>query len=425
MLRLALALALLSRLASGLLSKRSVKFHHFEFNCADVLTTSLRFQHGLGLAPIAGLGVATGCAPGLESRVLGSGDLCFAFTSAFDGVQATAEAPEGAALSAGDWIDRDATRRYVGKHGLGVRAVALEVDGVKEAFRDAVDRGAVPVKAPVRLEDSNGVADVAELQLYGDTVLRLVDSSAYGGAFLPGYEGRGAGGAAEDFGLLRCDHCVGNVDDLASARSYLSTLSGFHDFAEFDHADVGTVNSGLNSVVLANEDERVLLPLNEPVRDTPRVSQIQTYLDWHGGAGVQHLALFSRDIGETVSRIRASGMFEFMDHPGRAYYENTRRRIREGEDYVDAAKQLPEAVWDMAEANGVLVDADDEGVLLQIFTKPVGDRPTFFFEIIQRVGCSTTGREQKPGCGGFGKGNFRELFKQIEDYEEELFKVAR
>lgn len=221
-----------------------------------------------------------------------------------------------------------------------------------------------------------------------------------------------------DFGIRRLDHAVGNVADLASAVKYVKEFTGFHEFAEFTAEDVGTSESGLNSVVLASNDEMVLLPMNEPVFGTKRKSQIQTYLEHNEGPGVQHLALVSEDIFKTLREMRRRsgvGGFEFMPSPPPTYYRNLKNRAED----VLTEEQIKEC-----EELGILVDRDDQGTLLQIFTKPVGDRPTIFIEIIQRVGCMMKDEEgkayQKGGCGGFGKGNFSELFKSIEEYEKTL-----
>ncbi|GMH12511.1 hypothetical protein Nepgr_014352 [Nepenthes gracilis] len=223
---------------------------------------------------------------------------------------------------------------------------------------------------------------------------------------------------ALDFGIRRLDHAVGNVPDLLPAMEYVKKFTGFHEFAEFTAEDVGTSESGLNSVVLSNNDEMVLLPLNEPVYGTKRKSQIQTYLEHNEGAGVQHLALMSEDIFFTLREMKKRsgvGGFEFMPSPPPTYYQNLKSRA--GDILTD--EQIKEC-----EELGILVDRDDQGTLLQIFTKPVGDRPTIFVEIIQRIGCMVKDEEgrmyQKGGCGGFGKGNFSELFKSIEEYEKTL-----
>ena len=207
---------------------------------------------------------------------------------------------------------------------------------------------------------------------------------------------------------------------------YINAFTGMHQFAEFTAEDVGTVDSGLNSMVLANNNEFVLLPVNEPTFGTKRKSQIQTYLEQNDGPGLQHLALKTDDVFATVRAMRAHGGgrggFEFQAPASAEYYQNMKARV--GEDALS-----PEQFAQVQEL-GLLVDRDDQGVLVQIFTKPLGDRPTVFIEIIQRVGCArepkpeTDGalpeREQAAGCGGFGKGNFSELFKSIEKYERTL-----
>jgi 4-hydroxyphenylpyruvate dioxygenase len=195
-------------------------------------------------------------------------------------------------------------------------------------------------------------------------------------------------------------------------------FTGFHEFAEFTTEDVGTVDSGLNSMVLANNNEMILLPMNEPTFGTRRKSQIQTFLEQNEGPGLQHMALKTNDIFRTLAEMRKRthlGGFDFMPKPSDAYYKHLPNNI--GKD------AFTEDQYKMIEQLGLLVDKDDQGILLQIFTKPLGDRPTCFFEIIERVGCmeELNGRlEQAAGCGGFGKGNFSELFKSIEDYERTL-----
>lgn len=204
---------------------------------------------------------------------------------------------------------------------------------------------------------------------------------------------------------------------LIEAVEYVMGFTGFHEFSEFTAEDVGTVDSGLNSMVLSSNNEMVLIPVNEPTFGTKRKSQIQTYLEQNVGAGLQHMALKTDDIFHTLGEMRKRsylGGFEFMPRPDKGYYERLPARIGDS---------LSPKQYAQIEELGLLVDKDDQGVLLQIFTKPLGDRPTVFFEIIERVGCmeDVAGRlEQAAGCGGFGKGNFAELFKSIEEYEKTL-----
>ncbi|KAI9395242.1 hypothetical protein POPTR_005G205200v4 [Populus trichocarpa] len=272
-------------------------------------------------------------------------------------------------------FNHETCRNFSAKHGLAVRAIAIEVDDAELAFTTSVAHGAKPSASPILLD--NGAVITERYVSYSNSEN---DDSSPDNWFLPKFEA--VSSFPLDYGIRRLDHAVGNE------------FTGFHEFADFTAEDVGTSESGLNAVVLANNEETVLLPMNEPVFGTKRKSQIQTYLEHNEGAGVQHLPLVSEDIFRTLREMRKCSAvegFEFMPSPPPTYYENLK---------------------------------NDQGTLLQIFTKPVGDRPTIFIEIIQRVGCmlkDEKGREyQKSGCGGFGKGNFSELFKSIEEYEKTL-----
>ncbi|KAL2316827.1 hypothetical protein Fmac_030703 [Flemingia macrophylla] len=395
------------------------RFHHIEFWCTDATNAACRFSWALGMPIVAKSDLSTGNHIH-ASYLLRSADLSFLFSAPYS----TSRAPHSASATAAiPTFHAAACLAFAAKHGLAVRAVALEVADAESAFRASVAHGAEPASPPVLLRGRTGLAEV---RLYGDVVLRYVsykDPSHASHAdpslwFLPGFEAAAASFPALDYGIRRLDHAVGNVAELAPAVSYLKGLSGFHEFAEFTAEDVGTSESGLNSVVLANNSETVLLPLNEPVYGTKRKSQIETYLEHNEGAGVQHLALVSEDIFRTLRemRMRSSlGGFEFMPSPPPTYYANLHKRAADVLT-VDQIKQCEEL--------GILVDRDDQGTLLQIFTKPVGDRPTIFIEIIQRIGCMVEDEEgkvyQKGACGGFGKGNFSELFKSIEEYEKTL-----
>jgi len=345
-------------------------------------------------------------------------------------------------------FDVDTAHAFFQKHGLAARAIGVQVADATKAFEVSVARGAVPVLEPTTLGAckaqrqayaSNGCT-VAEVELYGDVVLRYLSfpdesttttttatstaqangSDARPQPFLP-HLAPFEGGARESYGIYRIDHAVGNVHDLQEAYSRIQKYTGFHEFAEFTSEDVGTVDSGLNSVVLASDSEEVLLPINEPTHGR-RKSQIQTYLEQNEGPGLQHLALKTRDIFSTVRKMQQSQQdlfgFELMKRPSDEYYRELPDRLGD---------QLTDDQYQELEELGILADSDEEGILLQLFTKPVGDRPTFFFEIIQRIGCVVSYDEtndamtiERPGCGGFGQGNFRELFKSIEDHEKTL-----
>ena len=252
---------------------------------------------------------------------------------------------------------------------------------------------------------------ISEVRAYGDVVIRFISrEGGFDGPFLPAYQTTPSPKRPLNYGLERLDHAVGNVWKLLEAVGYIGKMTGFHEFAEFTADDVGTLDSGLNSVVLANDNENVLIPLNEPTYGTRRKSQIQTYLEYNNGPGLQHLALKTSDIFTTMRQMREMtdlGGFDFQERPNEAYYRELPNRIGDSLT-ADQYKQVEEL--------GLLVDKDDQGVLLQIFTKPVGDRPTLFLEIIQRIGCQEKDLEtgemsQRGGCGGFGKGNFKALFQ--------------
>ncbi|KAI4305947.1 hypothetical protein L6164_029272 [Bauhinia variegata] len=399
------------------------RFHHVEFWTTDATNTSRRFSWGLGMPIVAKSDLSTGNGTH-ASYLLRSGDLCFLFTAPYSPSIAAMENLSSSDTASIPTFDRHACIAFSAAHGLAVRAVAVEVENAEIAFATSVAHGAKPSSPPVVLDDR---VVVAEVRLYGDVVLRYVsykDPSQLsdpnpGSWFLPKFEPvEELSSYPLDFGIRRLDHAVGNVPELAPMVAYLKEFTGFHEFAEFTAEDVGTSESGLNSVVLANNDEMVLFPLNEPVYGTKRKSQIQTYLEHNEGAGLQHLALTSEDIFRTLREMRqrsSVGGFEFMPSPPPTYYKNLKNR---------AGDVLTDEQIKQCEELGILVDRDDQGTLLQIFTKPLGDRPTIFIEIIQRVGCTLKDEEgkiyQKGGCGGFGKGNFSELFKSIEEYEKSL-----
>ncbi|XP_027368124.1 4-hydroxyphenylpyruvate dioxygenase [Abrus precatorius] len=393
------------------------RFHHVEFWCTDATNAARRFSWGLGMPIVAKSDLSTGNLTH-ASYLLRSGDLSFLFSAPYS--------PSiSASTAAIPTFDASACHSFSAKHGFAVRAVAVEVADAEIAFATSVAHGALPASPPVVLDNRVGLAEV---RLYGDAVLRYISynnpshtSDPNPGLwFLPGFEPMEelSSFPSLDCGIRRLDHAVGNVPELVPVVNYLKGFTGFHEFAEFTAEDVGTSESGLNSLVLANNEEMVLFPLNEPVYGTKRKSQIETYLEHNEGPGVQHLALVSDDIFNTLREMRKRscvGGFEFMPSPPPTYYANLKNR---------AADVLTDQQIKECEELGILVDKDDQGTLLQIFTKPVGDRPTIFIEIIQRIGCMHKDEEgkvyQKGGCGGFGKGNFSELFKSIEEYEKTL-----
>ncbi len=302
-------------------------------------------------------------------------------------------------------FNQDRTNKFIADHGLAVRAIALTCSDAAEAYKVSTANGAVGVLEPVTLVDRfTGKSRVmSEVKLVDDVVIRWL-SGDYEGPVLPNYEAVPVT-KSKTFGLERIDHIVNNVPKLFEAVDYIMNATGFHEFSEFTADDVGTVDSGLNSMVLANNSEYVLLPVNEPTFGTPRKSQIQNFLEHNGGAGTQHIAVKTDDIFHTMREMRKRselGGFDFMPAPGPEYYRRIPERIGQNTLTADQLKELEEL--------GLLADKDDQGVLLQVFTQPIGDRPTIFLEIIQRVGCDIDEhgqkQEQAAGCGGFGKVRF-------------------
>jgi len=270
-----------------------------------------------------------------------------------------------------------------------VRDIALWVDDAAAAFAETVRRGAQPAGEPREERDGHGVLRRAAIRTYGDTIHSFVERKDYRGLFAPGFvarpEGRG------DAGLLRVDHIVGNVELGQMDRwvAFYRDVLGFSQFLHFDDRDISTEYSALMSKVMANGNERIKFPINEPAQGKKK-SQIEEYLDFYRGPGVQHVALATDDILATVGALRDRGV-EFLQVPD-SYYDEVPGRVGKIDEDLGPLQEL-----------GILVDRDDEGYLLQIFTRPVEDRPTLFYEIIQRKGARS-----------FGKGNFKALFEAIE-----------
>lgn len=285
---------------------------------------------------------------------------------------------------------------HVHLHGDGVKDLALMVDDAESAFRETTKRGGVPVRRPETIEDAHGSVTLSAIGTYGDTIHTFVDRTNYTGPFLPGYEAvDDPFFVAKPVGLKYVDHCVGNVElgDMNKYVEYYGDVMGFKNLMSFDDEDISTEYTALMSKVMSNGNERVKFPINEPA-DGKKKSQIEEYLDFYRGPGVQHIALATDDILATVEQLRARGV-DFLTVPT-TYYDELLERVGE----------IDEDLSDLAEL-GILVDRDPDGYLLQIFTKPIGNRPTVFFEIIQRKGARS-----------FGKGNFKALFEAIEREQE-------
>jgi 4-hydroxyphenylpyruvate dioxygenase len=281
---------------------------------------------------------------------------------------------------------------YVRSHGDGVRDIALWVDDATAAWKETTDRGARSVRTPERRYDANGEVVLASIATYGDTIHTFVERRNYHGIFLPGYDAiHSLDVVSRPSGLKHVDHIVGNVGwgEMDKWAAFYHDVMGFRMFRHFDDKDISTEYSALMSKVMTNGNERIKFPLNEPAEGRHK-SQIEEYLEFNGGPGVQHLAMATDDIIETVATLAHNGV-EFMKVPS-SYYENLAARVGSIEEPIEMLRDL-----------NILVDRDDEGYMLQIFTKPVEDRPTVFYEIIQRKGSRS-----------FGKGNFKALFEAIE-----------
>ncbi|WP_160721026.1 4-hydroxyphenylpyruvate dioxygenase [Bacillus sp. USDA818B3_A] len=292
----------------------------------------------------------------------------------------------------GSYTEDSKVAQFVKKHGDGVKDVALLVDDVEKAFGEAVNRGAIALAAPHEIKDTFGVVKKAVIGTYGDTVHTLIERKQYQGAFLPGYVPFSADLPIEDAGLIGIDHVVGNVERMEEWVEYYSKVMGFIEMKHFSDKDITTEYSALMSKVMHNGG-RIKFPINEPA-EGKRKSQIQEFLEFNNGPGVQHLAVLTEDIVSTVTTLKKNGV-DFLKTPD-TYYESLAERIGKIDEEIEKLREL-----------NILVDRDDEGYLLQIFTKPIVDRPTLFIEIIQRK-----------GARGFGEGNFKALFESIEREQE-------
>ena len=277
------------------------------------------------------------------------------------------------------------------RHGDGVKSLALRVEDAASAWRETTARGARSYMEPTTLTDKCGEVVLSGIHTYGETVHLFVERRSYRGEFMPGFREWRSAYNPPSTGLQYVDHCVGNVgwNQMDPWVRFYEDVMGFRNILSFDDNDISTEYSALMSKVMSNGNGFVKFPINEPAEGKKK-SQVEEYLEFYGGEGVQHVALATADIVATVTELRDRGV-EFLQVPG-SYYDDLLRRVGTIDEDLQPLKQL-----------GILVDRDDEGYLLQIFTKPVEDRPTIFFEIIQRKGAKS-----------FGKGNFKALFEAIE-----------
>jgi 4-hydroxyphenylpyruvate dioxygenase len=347
---------------------------YIEFYVGNAKQAAHYYKTAFGFQGIAYAGPETGIKD-RASYVVRQNKLTFVFTSA---------------LRPGHIIAQE-----VLKHGDAVKVIALEVEDSDKAWKETTQRGAVSYMEPTILSDQSGTLGLSGIRLYGDTVHLFVARKKYKGIFMPGYEPWISDYQPASTGLLYVDHCVGNVDwnQMNKWVSFYENTMGFKNILTFDDTDISTEYSALMSKVMSNGDGQVKFPINEPA-EGKRKSQVEEFLEFFNGEGVQHVALATKNIVETVSELMRRGI-EFLKVPT-SYYDELENRVGKIEEDLVPLKNM-----------GILVDRDPDGYLLQIFSKPVQDRPTVFFEIIQRKGAKS-----------FGKGNFKALFEAIEHEQE-------
>jgi len=351
-------------------------FDYLEFYVGNAKQAAYYFSHAWGFTPVAYAGLETGLRD-RSSYALEQGNIRFVLTSPLG--------PEGEIAE------------HVKLHGDGIKNIALRVDDAERAYREATKRGALGLQEPTASRDDYGMAKTSAITIYGDTVLSFVERQDYKGAFLPGYRALDTDvpRRARPAGLAAIDHVVGNVElgKMNEWVAFYERVLGFTQLVHFDDQAISTEYSALMSKVMQNGSGRIKFPINEPAQGR-RKSQIEEYLDFYRGPGVQHIALNTSDIISTVRGLKERGV-EFLMTP-RSYYETV----------LDRVGSIAEDIQQLAEL-GILVDHDDEGYLLQVFSKPIVNRPTVFFEVIERK-----------GARGFGEGNFKALFEALEREQE-------
>ncbi len=347
-------------------------FDHFEFYVGNAKQAALFYESGFGFHRTAYKGLETGSRDA-ASYVIQQGGICFVLTTALHSQHPIA--------------------RGVLKHGDSVAVIALAVPDAARAFKESTARGAGAAIEPTAAGDDSGVFRYSAVRIYGDTLLKFVERRDYSGAFAPGFEPRNTEKAETNggVGLSEIDHVVGNVElgDMNKWVAFFAETMGFTQLLHFDDKQISTEYSALMSKVMQDRKGTIKFPINEPAKGRKK-SQIEEFLEFHNGPGVQHIACATEDIIGTVTRMRENGI-EFLPVPA-TYYEELGRRVREIDEPVEVLAEL-----------GILADRDVDGYLLQIFTQPVEDRPTVFFEVIERH-----------GARGFGEGNFKSLFEAIE-----------
>ncbi len=358
------------------------KIHHVEFYVGNAKQAEFYYRKAFGFSRAGYSGLETGNRE-VTSYLMRQTNINFVLTTPLNPEHPAAE--------------------HIKQHGDGVRDIAFQVEDADHAFNEAVKRGATAVIQPHDMTDENGSVRHAAIATYGDTIHSFLSyggnasvnerasTHRYNGTFLPGFIEQTVEG--EPTGIMMVDHIVGNVElgKMNEWCDFYRDVLGFFRYITFDDKDISTEYSALMSIVMSDGQHNIKFPINEPAESKKGISQIQEYINYYRSAGAQHIALLCRDIRKTVTNLAANGV-EFLTVPD-SYYSELPSRVGEIDEDIDSLKKL-----------GILVDRDEEGYLLQIFTKPVEDRPTVFFEILQRKGCK-----------GFGKGNFKALFVSIEE----------
>ena len=347
--------------------------HHVEFWVGNAKQASYYYRKAFGFSQIAYSGLETGNRE-KASYVLAQGKVRLVFSTPLN--------------------EDNEMSNHIKKHGDGVKDIAFHVDDAEKCYDACVERGANSASKPTELKDENGTINHAAIHTYGDTIHSFISHNDYDGPFLPGFMEKIV--EEEPIGLRFVDHIVGNVElgKMNKWVDFYADIMGFTQLLHFTDDDISTEYSALMSKVMENDNGRIKFPINEPAKGRKK-SQIEEYLDFYEGAGVQHVALLTDDIVKAITELRKRGV-EFLEVPG-TYYDALIERVGEIDEDIDTIRKL-----------GILVDRDDEGYLLQLFTKPVEDRPTLFYEVIQRKGSK-----------GFGQGNFQALFESIERAQAE------
>jgi 4-hydroxyphenylpyruvate dioxygenase len=343
---------------------------HIEFWVGNAKQAAYYYQNAFGFSLVAYAGPETGVRD-RASYVLQQGKIRFVFTTSM--------------------LPDSEISRHVVKHSDGVKVLALLVEDAEKSFYETMSRGATAHTPPKTLTDHNGEVKLASIHTYGETLHTFVERKNYKGPFMPGYVPAKSSFTTESVGLEYVDHCVGNVElgKMNEWVKFYEDVMGFKMIITFDDNDISTEYSALMSKVVSNGNGYVKFPINEPAEGKKK-SQIDEYLEFYHGPGVQHIAITTHDVVKTVTELQRRGV-DFLRVPTN-YYDDLEKRVGKIDEDVESLRKL-----------GILVDRDDEGYLLQIFTKPVEDRPTLFYEIIQRKGAKS-----------FGKGNFKALFEAIE-----------